>query len=140
MTTLRNLNGDATFDDDYPNLRTEWDADNLNAAVILTENLRFHSEFLGRTITAAEVTESEEFSQLLAELTPERFESAVEMSDADDDEGYENIEILMWRDLTGSPDMPLAEAEEQMVPAEVTLINITDPGTFGSPYLFSAIH
>jgi len=102
--------------------------------------MQFHNERLddgehfGHYSTMATRTQ-----EVLQGLLPVGFECAVQWSDQDEQDGHPFLELTVWctEEIPGST--PVAAAYGMLWPAIATLFNITDPGTFNSPYLFSTL-
>lgn len=167
MTTLAELNGDATeIEETYGLGRIEWAGEDgiTIPTIVWSDNLRFHMGLLDDDETFEDPTFEEDptdsnspdghFTQRvenkLQRLLGDDFKCAVQWSDMDpdvDNAGEENeieyyfLEFNVWPtdDSVFTPDMEEEKAEEYLWDAIATLFNVTDPGTFGSEYLFSGL-
>lgn len=130
--------------------------------VVWNENLKFHFELrwpdpAERAQQLAEVRaligindRLRAFNKYLNTLLPQNFTSLVQWAKLPDEDGYPYLELAAWRTkfkpmprlgINWTPDwMPLDTTEEdafnRLWPVIATLFNITDPGTYNSPYLF----
>lgn len=142
---MGNSSGWIDIDGTYGGAKIQWEED---SAPILewNEGLRFHSGLMGEGDSNIFLNPSREFlykvQERLKELLPDRYSVFVEQSDWDyEEEGYPHILISVW--LTDKPNVEDWEGldDEQIFdlhwPAIATLFNVTDPGTFNSPYLFA---
>jgi hypothetical protein len=138
MATLAEVGQDCTeIEDTCGSARIEW-ADS-NPMIIWQESLRFHTERLdeGESFPLWNgfpgIVESE-----LQRLLGSDFACSVRWSDWDETDGFDWLEFSVWPVLDLNPEMAQEGAfNDHLWPAIATLFNVTDPGTFGSEYLFA---
>ena len=155
--TMVDLYDDMTPIEDVYGGSIEWGDQYCGPSVVFNENLRFHAELFAQyddDETGEEVKnrlqDDDDFlPRLTAELSkhiPDGFDSFVGWSQWDDDGGGDDepawpyIEFTFWlteNDGLLPPETTEEEAFNKLWPAIATFINITDPGTFNCPYLFT---
>ena len=136
--TFNELGDSSTYiDDTFGQGRVEW---NYGRPVIhWSESMKFHVELLreGETLNADADDFTDRVQAALRVLLPD-FEVEVDWSDADDN-GFPVLWIQVWL----SNKLPLETTQDHawnlLWPAIATLFNVTDPGAFNSPYLFTAL-
>lgn len=128
---------------DAPFSYVEW-GDNGEARPVITwnENLRFHIDLFGDTLDVTSDNFITRVSRELNRLLPDGFTGMVEWAEGGDD--GDSPDLTFYVRLTADEGrLPLdTDADEAMAilwPAIATLFNITDPGTFGSEYLFTGV-
>ena len=145
MTTLQEIAYTVTpVEDTHGYAFIEW-AD-CRPLIVWTEPLRFH---YARTVKLGEWRDVEDIqewwpdtlSDKLLKLMPPQYDCYVDSSGEDDGEvSYPILEIGVFLKKDNGkldPEMSSAAAFDMLWPAIATLFNITDLGTFNSPYLFA---
>ncbi len=146
MTTLEDLRDSSTdvWDAAGQNViaRIDWSEDPMTreCAPVITweEHMKFHSERLGWAETLGD---TETIPQRVEDVLHGLFDGGdfqvhVSWSDADDVDGYPFLTIEIYPVLNSAWDEDSDAVEGLLWPAIATLINVTDPGTWNSPYLF----
>lgn len=105
--------------------------------IIWQERLHFHkthAQLLGRRLRNKNLPRK--VGRELRNLLGEDYDCAVSWSEWGDDREW--LEFGVWPVADLDPEMPQDKAYfEVLWPAIATLFNVTDPGTFNSPYLFT---
>ena len=138
MATI-NVDDQTSIEDTYGTAVIEWGE--ANPMIVWNECMMFHEERLDEGETFGDDKELPALVQReLIPLLGDDFAVSVEWSDWDNNEdGYAYLQISVWLKLDLDPAMEQDEAFNLLWPAIATLHNVTDPGTFNSPYLFSSL-
>lgn len=122
--------------------------DGLTGVILFVESLQFHAEYLSDVW--AEISEDENYltAQAMAELGKSY---SSELSSALDETGsilyldYDSADVEDYPEIEISIPVSVRDGEtvedflDRTYPIMAILINITDPGTFGSQYVFSTL-
>lgn len=153
MKTLKDRWGEnLSIDGSSGNAYIEWGCGQLQPMIVWNEWMQFHCSLEARCeddeLTAIEVRDRIEdpssgfiahTERELKRMLPAGFEATVEWSEWDDQDEFPFIQLMVWRAEDMSPDTTEEDAFNLLWPAIATLFNITDPGTFNSPYLFTTM-
>ena len=127
--------------DTYGLAWVEWNTG--DPVIVWTEPLGFHLERAGLdkghdTSHLPESAESWLSGHLNTLYGAGRFTVSVSWSDWEDDRGPV-LEVTVGMESKLDPQTPVPTAYGALWPAIATLFNVTDPGTYNSPYLFTTL-
>lgn len=124
---------------DFPNINVdiqESDGETLYAVIYVLEPLHFHAEHCPEHFTAEGVLTAEAF-KALHELITRRYSGDDLYTDGEGSEAFIQFEMAL--------EVPTSTTAEELgnhiweKSRLVDFINESDPGTFGSPYLFGTL-
>lgn len=139
--TLAQIGDDCLPVDDTPGMRVEvgqgW------PMIVMDESLTFHLDRAADLGGRIDIASDGFLARLQTELDgmlPDGFAAKVSWSPCDgpDDVPFVQIEAWLPEDQFNAA-MTVQQAYDLLWPGIATLINITDPGTFNSPYLYAGV-